>query len=267
MTITREKVKLDFSKPHITYREKNGQVVVGTTTAINKLAMPALPIWGFNTGREPMYQTIPEAIEAEGINPAKLKKAEAIPWAFSAGQKRKNSNLYGKRDKAAEIGTIAHEILHYREKGLEIDNSNIDDDVWELALKCVASHDQWFQNMTMKTILTEKDFVSEKYHYGGTMDKLAEINGELTLIDYKTGKDIYDTNFIQLAAYTNLAIEQGYDVKQSIAVNMPKTKGNSFNIKSVPAEMLFEAGYFKWFLSSVDAYYAEQQTKKFKEVI
>jgi len=262
-----KKVKLDFNKPHITYREKSGQTVVGATTAINKLAMPALPIWGFNTGRQSMYQTIPEAAKAEDINLKKLNKEDATSWAFSVGQQRKNSTLYAKRDRAAEVGTIAHAILQYRERGLEIDNSDINDNVWKLALKCVASHDQWFQGTQMKTVLIEKAFVSEEHHYGGTMDKLAEINGELTLIDYKTGKDIYDTNFIQLAAYTRLAIEQGFDVKHSIAVNMPKTKGNSFAIKSVPAESLFEAGYFKWFLSSVDAYYAEKQTKQFKDVI
>ena len=263
----KKKVKLDFSKPHITYRNKNGQVVVGTTTAINKLDKPALPPWGFNMGREPMYSSIPEACKLLEVDTNKMTKEEAILWAFATGNIRKNASLYGKRDKAAEIGTVAHEILHYRERGLEIDNSNIQEDVWKLALVCVESHDKWFEGQNIKTILFEKDFVSEEHLYGGTLDKLAEINNELTVIDYKTGKDLYETNFIQLIAYINLAIEQGYDVKRGIAVNMPKTKGSSFAIKSVTVETLFEAGYFEWFLSSRDAYYSEAKTKAFKNII
>ena len=264
---TIEKVRINFNEPHITYRLKNGQVVVGTTTAIGKLDKPALPIWGFNQGREPRFGSIPEAAKATGYDLNNKDIDIAIGWAFSIGQERKNQTLYGKRDKAAEIGTVAHEILHQREKGFEIDNSNIQEEIWKLALKCVESHDKWFEGQNIKTILFEKDFVSEQYLYGGTLDKLAEINGELTLIDYKTGKDLYETNFIQLIAYINLAIEQGYDVKRGIAVNMPKTKDNSFAIKSVTVETLFKAGYFEWFLSGRDAYYAEQKTKKFKEVL
>ncbi len=269
MSKTKEitKVKIDFNEPHIVYRKKNGTVVVGVTTALNKLAKPALPLWGFNQGREPRFGSIPEAALATGFDLNNPNIEEAISWAFSVGQERKNQSLYGKRDKAAEIGTVAHEILHQREKGFEIDNSNIQKEVWKLALECVKSHDKWFEDQSIKTILFEKDFVSEKKSYGGTLDKLAEINGELSLLDYKTGKDIYEENFIQLTAYINLAIEQGYPVKRGIAINMPKTKGNSFAIKSVPVETLFKAGYFKWFLAARDAYYAEQLTKKFKEVL
>lgn len=259
-----EKVKIDFSEPHITYRLKNGQAVVGTTTAIGKLDKPALPLWGFVVGREPMYQTIPQAAEQQKINIKTLKKDDAVSWAFAAGQQRKNASLYGGRDKAADIGTVAHKILEARERGLEVDNSNIQEEIWKAALECIKSHDKWFEGLEVKTILFEEEFVSEKYLYGGTLDKLAYVNKDSTLIDYKSGKDIYESHFIQLSAYTNLAIENGYEVERAIIVNMPKTKGDNFAIKSVSASSLFEAGYFKWFLASVDAYYAEQQTKKFK---
>ncbi len=106
---TLEKVLIDFSEPHVTYRLRNGQAVVGTTTAIGKLDKPALPLWGFNVGREPMYQTIPQAAEHQKINLSKLKKDEAISWAFAAGQQRKNASLYGGRDKAADIGSEIHD--------------------------------------------------------------------------------------------------------------------------------------------------------------
>lgn len=272
MTITVEmveipKVKINFNEPHVTYRLKNGQAVVGTTTALGMLNKPALPIWGFNTGKEPMYQNLTEAAKLQNIRLSKLKKGEAITWAFNVGQARKYANLYGNRDKAADIGTIAHEILRAREMGAEIDNSNIAPDDWELALKCVASHDKWFEGMQIETIFCEKELVSEVHLYGGKIDKYAYVTDEETLIDYKSGKDIYDEYFYQLTAYVNLLLENGYPVKRAIIVNMPKTKGDSFKVDSKSVEALFEAGYFDMFCAAKAAYYASKKIKAYKEVL
>ncbi len=272
-TIERPKIKIDFDEPHITYRLKDGTAVVGVTTAIGKLDKPALPMWGFNQGKEPRFKNIPEACQILAADLESMTKEEAVSWAFAAGNMRKNASLYGKRDKAGEIGTVAHAILAARKKGFEIDNSNIQEEVWKLALECVRSHDKTFEGQKIETVLFEKDFVSETHRYGGTLDDLSLINGELTLSDYKTGKDIYETNFIQAIAYVKLALEQIlngkqlYPVKRVIVVNMPKTKGDNFAIKSVSVDTLFEAGYFDWFLSGRDAYYAEARTKAFKDVI
>jgi len=272
-TIERPKIKFNFDEPHITYRLKDGTAVVGVTTAIGKLDKPALPMWGFNQGREPRFKNIPEASEILAADLESMTKEEAISWAFAAGNMRKNASLYGKRDKAAEIGTVAHAILAARKKGFDIDNSNIHEEVWQLALECVKSHDKFFEGQKIETVLFEKDFVSEIDHYGGTLDDLSLINNELALYDYKTGKDIYETNFIQAIAYVKLALEQMlngkqlYPVKRAIIINMPKTKGDNFAIKSVSVDTLFEAGYFEWFLAGRDAYYAEAKTKAFKDVI
>lgn len=265
-TKTIEKVKINFNEPHVTYRLKTGEAVVGTTTALGMLNKPALPIWGFNTGKEPMYSSLPEALTANKVKAYKLKKSDAMVLAFNLGQARKYSNLYGQRDKAANIGTIAHEILKAREQGLEVDNSNIAEDDWKLALKCVESHDKWFSGMDIETILFEKELVSEVDRYGGTIDKYAYVTGEETLIDYKSGKDIYIEYFYQLTAYVNLLIENGYPVKRAIIVNMPKTKGDNFKVDSKSVESLFEAGYFDVFRGAKDVYYATKKIKKYGEV-
>jgi hypothetical protein len=261
------KVKIDFNEPHITYRLKNGTPVVGVTTALGELNKPALPIWGFNTGREPRFNSITEAAVITSTELKKLKKAEAVSWAFGVGQQRKNASLYEKVDKAANIGTIAHAILQERERGNEIDNSNITPDNWAYALECVKSHDKWFEGMNIETIFVEKAFVSEQYRYGGTLDKYAMITGEETLIDYKSGKDIYDEYFFQLIAYCMLAIENGFPVKRAIIVNMPKTRGDNFKIQSYNFAYLLDNGYFDVFLNSVGIYYAKKKIKAAKDVI
>ena len=269
MTITKQKpkVKINFEEPHVVYRLKNGQTVVGVTTALGMLNKPALPVWGFNTGKEPRFKSITEAAEFGNINIKKLKKDDAVSWAFSVGQDRKYQSLYGNVDKAANIGTIAHAILNARENGQEIDHTNISDDNWNFACECVKSHDKWFESMTIKTIFAEKELVSELYLYGGKLDKYALVSGEKTLIDYKSGKDIYDEYFVQLSGYINLLIENGYPVDRAIIVNMPKTKGDNFKIDSKSVTSLFEAGYFEKFLAARDVYYADKKIKAYKEVL
>jgi len=269
MTITLEKpkVKINFDEPHITYRLKNGTPVVGVTTALGELNKPALPVWGFNTGREPRFNSIDEAARQTNTDIKKLKKADAVSWAFSVGQQRRNASLYEKVDKAANIGTIAHAILQERERGNEIDNSNITPDNWKMALECVRSHDKWFEGVNVETVFVEKPFVSEKNRFGGTLDKYALISGEETLIDYKSGKDIYDEYFYQLIAYCALAMENGYPVKRAIIVNIPKTKGDNFKIQSYSVDYLFDAGYYDVFLHAVAIYYAKKKIKASKEAI
>ncbi len=262
-----EKVKIDFNEPHITYRLDDGSPVVGVTTAIGLLDKPALSWWGFNQGKEPYYKNILDPQKKDNKDFEKMSKQEIALWAFGAGQLRKHSSLRGSVDKAANIGTVAHEILKGRELGYKIDNSNIAPDNWEAALQSVKSHDQWFKGMKIKTITAEEPLVSKEFMYGGTVDKYAYITGEETLVDYKSGKDIYDDYFIQLTAYCRLVIESGQPLKRAITVNMPKAKGNNFKADSRSVESLFEAGYFEKFLYCVGIYYANRKMKNYKNGI
>ena len=86
-------VRLDFSKPHITYYNDKEQKIVGVTTALNVLNKPALVGWAYNKGL--------------------------------AGE-----NLYEK-DESANAGTVTHaRILGYF-LGYEIDQYNISQEVWD----------------------------------------------------------------------------------------------------------------------------------------
>lgn len=225
------KVKIDFDAPHPDYFNKAGAVIAGTTTALKELANPAL-----------------------------------IGWAYKEGKAGRSLNA--KRDKAANIGTIAHEILKGKDLGYEVDNSNIQPDNWRLAKECIKSHNAWFKGLkSVKTIFVEKPLVSEIYQYGGTIDKYCTISKEHTLIDYKSGKDIYEEYLYQGAAYVNLLIENGYKVDRVMIVNMPKEAGNNFKTLSVSADSLLNNGYFDLFLKSVEIFYLKKKIKNLKEVI
>jgi hypothetical protein len=222
----KNKVKIDFNEPHITYRNKNGEKVVGVTTALGLLNKPAL-----------------------------------VPWAYNRG--KAGLELYESRDKAANIGTIVHfRILAYY-KGYEVDNSNIAPDVWEATEKSMQSFYEWAKNRDVKPEIIEQPFVSEKLNYGGTPDLYGLVDNELTLTDFKTGSNLYDEHFIQLAAYLNLLNEHEHFPKKVIILNIPKSEGDAFQVKSISAENL--KNEFQLFLRCVDIYYLQKQIKAYKK--
>ena len=65
--------------------------------------------------------------------------------------------------------------------------------------------------------------VSKKYLYGGCPDLLVKKNKKYILIDFKTGKAIYEDTVIQLGAYGQLIKEtDNIDIDKAIIVRLPK---------------------------------------------
>ena len=62
---------------------------------------------------------------------------------------------------------------------------------------------EFWTNCKPEKIEVEKVLVSDFLGYGGQLDFICKINGELWLIDFKTGS-IYDSAYMQLAAYGKL---------------------------------------------------------------
>ena len=221
-TKEKQKVRLNFNEPHITYRNSKEQKIVGVTTALNVLAKPALIMWAYNKGKN-------------------------------------GENLYEK-DESANAGTVIHaRILGYF-LGYEIDPYNISPQVWDWSENSLTSFREYIKGKTIKPIIAETPLVSEKYQYGGTLDLYADVDGILELWDFKTGTGIYESNIYQLAALNNLLIENGYDPPQRvIPVNIPKGPDNSFAIQSINAENLKDE--FQIFLDLVDIYYRQKKIK------
>jgi len=218
-----EKIKIDFNKPHITYKLPNGTPIVGVTTALSILNKPAL-----------------------------------IPWAYKRG--REGLSLYESRDMAADIGTIVHARIMAHYKGLEIDNSNIAPDCWQASEESMKSFYEWEKNRKIEPIIIEEPMINKKYRYGGTPDLFAYVDGEPTLLDFKTGSGLYDEHFIQLAAYLNLPKIKAKKAIKAIILNIPKSQDNNFQMKQVSVDSLKDE--FEIFLCCVKIYYLQKQIKE-----
>lgn len=151
-------------------------------------------------------QRIPSVTTYLGI----LNKPALMKWAWECGV---NGEDYIKvRDFASSVGTLVHDMIHTEilyGDGAVIDTSEYSQAEIDAAQPPMAKFNDWIKDKELEPMLMEVPFVSEKYQYGGKPDFYGKINGVLTLLDYKTGIEVYQEAFYQTAAYKMLLEEEG----------------------------------------------------------
>ncbi len=136
-----------------------------------------------------------------------------MQWAFKQGQEGK-AHLYEERDKAAECGTLAHEMVEAFVNGgnhMAVLEGQPKDMV-EKSLNAFQMFRQWHENNKIEIISKwqEIQMVSTNYRYGGTPDAIGrDVDGNLVLLDWKTSNAVYADYLLQLAAYKELWEENG----------------------------------------------------------
>jgi hypothetical protein len=164
-----EKTKLVRNAPHQKYHLSDGTQVPGGST-ICKL----------------------------GDDPAAL-----IHWAWALG--RDGKDYKKERDKAADIGTIAHFLIECYLNGQVADLDDYSQADIDRALICYNKFVDWWDEQHLEKVATEIQLVNESHRYGGTIDLIAhKSNGHHVLIDFKTSKKISDSYWRQCAGYAAL---------------------------------------------------------------
>ncbi|HAX98970.1 MAG TPA: hypothetical protein DCY12_08840 [Candidatus Atribacteria bacterium] len=198
---------------HQKYYLRDGAIVPGVTTPLGVLAKPAL-----------------------------------IHWAWDLGCKGIDYRKY--RDDKADIGILAHYLILCYFKNETPDYSDYTIKQRDRAENCLISFFEWLKNNPIEPILIEQSLVSEKYCYGGTIDLYGKINGKEWLVDFKTGKGIYEEMKYQVAAYRWLLIENGYRVEKARLLNIGRDENENF--KDEPCGKLNKQ--FKIFLHCLSIY-------------
>lgn len=126
-----------------------------------------------------------------------------IAWAYGRG--KEGLDLYDSRDKAAELGTIVHNMVEAKIKGedytmlMPIGLTNSERDAIESAFFAFL---EWFDSNSFEVISQEEQMVSEIHFFGGTPDAIAKDGkGRIVLLDWKTSNGIYQDYILQLGAY------------------------------------------------------------------
>uniref|UniRef100_A0A6M3J2Q8 PD-(D/E)XK nuclease superfamily protein n=1 Tax=viral metagenome TaxID=1070528 RepID=A0A6M3J2Q8_9ZZZZ len=184
------------SRAHITYKLPDGTKVPGVTTVLGVLNKPALVIWANRLG-------------LQGIDSSKY------------------------RDEMADIGTLAHKMILDYFKGEKTDTSEYSKSQIDLAENCLLSFWEWEKGHKIEVIMAEAQLISQEHGYGGTIDCFCKLDGQPTLLDFKTGKAIYPEFFYQLAAYEQLLAEAGHLIEVTRILRIGRDADEGFEERSV----------------------------------
>ena len=146
-------------------------------------------------------ERVPSVTTVLGI----LQKPALLEWAYQCGLKGEDYKAV--RDRAGDIGTLAHYLIMCHLKGEKPDTGEYSAQDIDKAETCFLKYLEWEKGRKLTPVLVENAFVSEDYQFGGTVDFFGPIDGVWTLQDFKTGKAIYSEAFAQVAAYKHLIEE------------------------------------------------------------
>jgi len=179
------------SKAHVIYKLEDGTKIPGVTTVLGILNKPALVIWANRLG-------------LQGIDSSKY------------------------RDAMGEVGTLAHQMIVDYFNKVETDTSDYSSNQIELAENCLLSFWEWEKGHKIEVIMAEKQLISTEYGFGGTIDCFCNLDGQPTLLDFKTGKAIYPEMLYQLAAYEQLLAEDGKLIEVSRVLRIGRDEDEGF---------------------------------------
>lgn len=132
-----------------------------------------------------------------------ISKQPLMYWAWKQGEK----GIPLSEKPEADVGTIAHMMIDADVKGKPLDLSKFKIELIEQARPCFNNFIEWRDSHKFKAVETEISLISEQYQYGGTIDCIAQIDGKLSICDWKTSKEIYEDYLVQIASYGQLWLE------------------------------------------------------------
>ena len=217
-----------------TFKNSKGERVPAVTTVLNRFQESgALMGWANKVGRQGM--TLPEAY-AGPTNAGKL--CHRLIRADLMGQPpelpdQKTSGLSPK-----EYSTAL-----------------------EQARRGFGSFLKWKGAHKIEVIATELSLVSEQHQYGGRLDAVIRLDGELVIPDWKAANDVYLGDVLQVAAYRQLWNENNTEqANGSLILRVGKEKADEFEARPYGLdEMRLAWGEFALLLGG---YVMEAELKK-----
>lgn len=199
----------------------DGTWVSSVTTVLDLIDKSrALLKWSENLAREYLFGHLGQILLADVIENAVTQYTQ-------------------KRDEAADIGTEVHnwikQFIYAKKNNTQIPEvlPNMDDRV----VNGIMAFISWYNVNQIEFLESERITYSKEYNYIGTFDALINLNGVITLADYKSGKGIYPKFWYQLAAYKQAYNEEfpNLDIQDLMILHCDKETGDfkTYTKKSV----------------------------------
>jgi hypothetical protein len=193
------------------------------TSILSVIGKPALINWAAKVEREMVLD-----VSADLYLDAPLEKMSKPAWITTMQTRLGKAKASAKElAKAAEIGSQAHSLIEWTLLSELVTAPGPEPKISAKAGYAFAAWLRWRESVNLKPLLVEQVVWSKTHRYAGTLDLLAEVNGILTVVDWKTGKAIYPEAFLQNAAYRHAIREMGHgDPKAGMIVRLPKLEGD-----------------------------------------
>lgn len=178
--------------------------------------------------KENAYYTFNDKVvpRTTAILSSMLHEQSLMAWSNHLGlYQRKEYQQF--MDLVADIGTYTHKSIeiylsYFNQKGIidpdsVLDNMDIPFTMYNYVESGLYGFVAWLNKVcidhkSVKVISTEMPIVCQ--YFGGTVDLLMDIDGEIYLIDFKTSNHVSYEHFLQLSAYRYMLITQ-YDIVPS----------------------------------------------------
>lgn len=209
------------------------------TTILNSLAKPALIGWAAKEERKMIAFLAGNLYEKlHQITNEPISKDKFIELLLEEAGKPANRQLL---EKAANVGTEVHGRIEWEfRKELGLTHSPEPPKLTSAqAVRAFKRWVEWRTQVKLRPIMIEHRLFSQLFGFGGTLDLLAEIEidgKKLTVvIDFKTGKAVYEESYLQNIAYRMALKEEGIDSDGGMIVRLPKYEDDpEFDAVSVP---------------------------------
>lgn len=206
------------------------------TTILGVIAKPGLMYWAANLERATILAAVGEALS----NKKKPKTREEMLALIETLAKEKKAADKVK-DKAADIGNEAHAMVEWtlrKRLGLKVKGRPA---MSPEAKRCFTSWQTWFKSTGLTPIAAEKMVYCHACGIAGTADLIAEKKGKYYVLDWKTGKAIYEESFLQNIAYQHCWTQmEGKRTGGGAVVRLPK-EGGDVEVQMTPKSVKYES--------------------------
>ena len=212
------------------YKIGDYEAMPSVTTVLNMIFKP--PIVDYKMNRvldylQDKYKKKHWISTAPWIRYPNSKRAQTLStrvktsWADALASLRRNAKLHPDRvrDKAGGIGTEIHDAI----------SAELQGELWTSERQevhtAIQSYRMWRENSTVEPIWTEQTVWSLEYGYAGSADLVGLDNGRLIVLDWKTGRGVYNEAGLQVAAYSHAIKElTGESVSEGRVIHLDKTE-------------------------------------------
>lgn len=211
------------------YETPDGLLYPSVTNILGCIGKPALINWAAKTEREMVVEAAANLWEDVPLVGKKMSRPAYIATLTERIGKTKAHQK--ELAKAGEIGSQAHALIEWNLRKELGQTVGPEPRIADKALWAFMAYEDWRKKSGLKPLAIEQTVWSTTHRYAGTMDVFGEVLIEphgtcVAVLDWKTGKGIYDEALLQNAAYVQALIEMGHAKPPvyGVIVRLPKVE-------------------------------------------